>query len=201
MWVEHLWPWITQNYVELVATVTGLIYLYYSIQGNKLLWIYGFITSGIYVFVCYQAGIYADMGINLYYVGVSIYGWLHWTFYRTEKESEIPVTKTRLIEFLVLSLVTLFFYVFITFILVRYTDSTIPYWDALTTSLSITATWMLARKMLEHWLIWIFVDAVSVALYLYKGLYSTSFLFLVYTVMAVIGYLQWKKQIKTQEQK
>jgi len=82
------------------------------------------------------------------------------------------------------------------YILRRFTDSPIPFWDAFTTSLSIFATWMLARKKIEQWLIWIFVDLVSVGLYLYRGLYPTVFLFLVYAVMAVIGYYEWRKDEK-----
>jgi nicotinamide mononucleotide transporter len=78
----------------------------------------------------------------------------------------------------------------------RYTDSPIPFGDAFTTSLSIIATWMLARKKIEQWLIWIFIDLVSVGLYLYRGLYPTVFLFLVYTIMAGIGYLEWHKETK-----
>ena len=78
-------------------------------------------------------------------------------------------------------------------ILDRFTDSPIPYWDALTTALSFTATWMLARKMLEHWILWIIVDLISMALYLYRGLYPTMILFAIYTAMALIGYKAWRK--------
>jgi nicotinamide mononucleotide transporter len=86
-------------------------------------------------------------------------------------------------------------FVVISQILLHYTNSQIPYWDAFTTATSITATWMLAKKYIEHWLIWIVVDLVSSALYVYKNLYFTVFLYLVYTAMAIVGYLQWKKKI------
>ena len=79
----------------------------------------------------------------------------------------------------------------------RYTDSPVPYWDAFTTAVSFTATWMLARKILENWILWIIVDAVSMGLYLYRGLYPTLLLFAIYTTMAVIGYMKWFRAYKT----
>lgn len=198
-WLSIVFAWIAKSYIEIIATITGLIYLYYSIKGDKRLWVYGLITSLLYVYVCYVAGIYADMGINLYYVVVSIYGWIHWTFYRSEQKKEIPVTRTKPLHFLAIILITAVFYVLIAFILINYTDSSIPYWDAFTTSASITATWMLARKMLEHWIIWVIVDAVSIGLYLYKELYPTTLLFVVYTILAITGFIQWRKQWSIQK--
>ena len=192
--------WIQTSYLEIVATITGLIYLFYSIKGDKRLWGYGLITSALYVYVCFNAGIYADMGINFYYVLVSIYGWIHWTFYKKESKKEIPVTRLTVIHSFILIGITGVLYILIAFILIKYTDSNIPYWDAFTTSASITATWMLARKILEHWIIWIVVDAISIGLYTYKELYPTTILFAVYTVMAILGFIEWRKQWLYQKQ-
>jgi nicotinamide mononucleotide transporter len=194
VWLSCVVKWLTQNYIEILATITGLIYLYYSIKGDKRLWVYGFISSMIYVYVCYVAGIYADMGINLYYVVVSIYGWIHWTLYSGQQKKEIPITRTKTKEYFLIVSFTAVLYLIIVLVLIYYTDSNIPYLDALTTSAGITATWMLARKMLEHWIIWVFVDALSVGLYIYKELYPTSILFLTYTFLAVTGFIQWRKQ-------
>jgi len=77
----------------------------------------------------------------------------------------------------------------------HYTDTQVPYWDGLTTALSIVATWMLARKKIEHWLVWVVVDAISMGLFIFKELYPTTLLFLVYTVLAVYGYAEWKKEL------
>ncbi len=90
-------------------------------------------------------------------------------------------------------MITTFSFFGIGVILDKFTDSPIPYWDAFTTAVSFTATWMLARKILEHWILWILVDAVSMGLYLYRGLYPTLVLFTIYTTMAAIGYFEWKK--------
>jgi nicotinamide mononucleotide transporter len=110
----------------------------------------------------------------------------------------LPVSRIGRNSALVLSPLTMIGFLGIGWGLDRFTDSPIPYWDALTTAVSFTATWMLARKILEHWILWIFVDAISIGLYLYRGLYPTLVLFAVYTTMAIIGYLQWKKTIRNE---
>ena len=94
---------------------------------------------------------------------------------------------------MILLLITTVTFLGIGVILKRYTDSPMPFWDAFTTAASFTATWMLARKILEHWILWIIVDAVSMGLYLYRDLYPTLILFAIYTSMAIIGYIEWKK--------
>ena len=193
-WLIKVIQWFVDKHIEIIATITGFIYLLYSIKGDKRLWIYGIITSALYVFVCFEAKIYADMGINVYYVIVSVYGLVHWSGSGSPDKENLNISNTKLKEALLLLGFTVIVFFIIGYLLKYLTDSDIPFWDALTTSASITATWMLARKMMEHWLIWIVVDAISVALYIYKGLYPTSILFFVYTVLAITGYIEWRKQ-------
>ncbi len=195
-----LTEWFALHHIELLATILGLIYIVYSVRENRLSWVFGFITSALYVYVYYHARIYADMGINVYYVLVSIYGWIHWSGKRTNGHKAVRVTRAGLSSGLILLLVTLVLFVFIAFVLVRFTDSDIAYWDAFTTAASITATWMLARKILEHWIVWVVVDAVSAGLYIVKGLYPTTVLFAVYTILAVSGYIEWKRSWKLEQQ-
>ncbi|HSH52142.1 MAG TPA: nicotinamide riboside transporter PnuC, partial [Bacteroidales bacterium] len=109
---------------------------------------------------------------------------------------DLKISKVGFPISLYLVLATAVLFGIIAFILVNFTDSEIPYWDAFTTAGSFVATWMLARKIIEHWLIWIIVDAVSLGLYIYKGLYATVILFAVYTLLAIIGYIEWKKELK-----
>lgn len=191
--IAEISDWLAKHYIELLATITGLIYLAFSIRGHILLWPFGIITSLLYVYVCFKSGIYADMGINAYYVVISVYGWIHWAFRGAGEKAELPVSRLKMRLSLILLLITVVIFFFIAYVLNNYTDSTIGWWDAFTTALSITATWMLARKILEHWLIWIVVDSVSVGLYIYKGLYPTVLLFAVYTSLAILGFYEWKK--------
>ena len=181
------------HYIEIVATVTGLIYLIYSVAENKLLWFFGLITSLLYVYICFAARIYADMGINVYYVIISVYGWIYWSGGSTGKSKEVPVKRLQAKLAGILLSITIILFIFIAFILQKFTDSDIALWDAFTTAASITATWMLAKKIIEHWLVWIVVDSVSVGLYIFKGLYPTSLLFFVYTTLAIVGFIEWRK--------
>jgi len=149
----------------------------------------------MYIYVFFVAKLYADMSLQFYYVIISIYGWIIWSKGSSKHKDELPVTHLSRKLFLVLFGVSMLIYVFISCVLVNFTDGSVPYWDAFTTALSIVATWMLARKILEQWLVWVVVNAVSLGLYLYKGLYPTSILFFFYTVLALYGYFQWKKDM------
>ncbi len=189
---------ISNNMVEVIGTLLGLLYLYLEIKANKWLWPIGLLTSAMYIYVFFNAKFYADMALQFYYVFISIYGWILWQK-GTNKTDEAPIVRLKKSLALNLLLATAGIYVVIAFVLKNYTDSPIPYWDAFTTALSIIATWMLARKILEQWLVWVLVNAISLGLYVYKGLYPTVVLFFFYTVLAVVGYIQWKKTFKTEQ--
>ena len=185
--------WLLAHYIEIVGVVFSVIYLLFSIRQNILLWPTGMISAILYMVVFFQAKFYADMGLNVYYFFISIYGWIVWQKGKGDSGRQSIIRRIQWKQGLILTGLTALAFVGIGLILDRYTDSPIPYWDALTTAMSFTATWMLARKILEHWIIWIIVDAISMGLYLYRGLYPTMILFAIYTTMAVIGYLEWKK--------
>ncbi|MGL5227610.1 MAG: nicotinamide riboside transporter PnuC [Bacteroidales bacterium] len=184
--------------LEYFGVITGLLYLYLEIKQKPVMWVIGLITSFVYVFVFYQAKIYADMGLNIYYVLISIYGWILWKCKKEEQTSE----DSQQIKYINLNtktgigLVVSFFPVYLSmaYVLDRFTDSPIPYADAFTTTLSILATWMLAKRILQHWMLWVFINLISIYIYIYRGLYPTSFLYLCYASLAVVGYINWKKK-------
>lgn len=198
--------WISLNkdlVIEIFGATTGLLYLFFSIKQRIWLWPLGIFTSAIYIYVFFAARFYADMGLQVYYLIISIYGWYYWLKGNgarrggeaPDETAVLAVKKTpsRYLPLLLLTFVILF--AGIAWILHEFTDSDIPVWDAFTTAGSIVATWMLARKLLEHWLIWIVVDAVSMGLYIYKELYPTVLLFAVYTAMAMVGFISWRNEM------
>jgi nicotinamide mononucleotide transporter len=191
--------WLISHHIEILATLTGLIYLIYSIRGQILLWLFGILSSALYIYVFFRSKIYADMCISIYYVIISIYGWYHWSFTTGKKGRDLPVSRLTLKSGIILAIVSVVLFLGIIFVLKNFTNSDIAFWDALITALSVTATWMLARKILEHWLIWIFVDMISVLLYIYKGLYPTVVLYMFYTTLAVLGYNEWKVKWRSGE--
>ena len=201
---EALATWMWENIVEISGALLGLMYIFFSIRQHIFTWPTGLLTSLLYTVVFFRSGFYADMGLQVYYVVVSLYGWYYWLKggrNNGNSDGQAPVRKTPR-KFILAGLIgTVVIYFVLVAVLLNFTDSTIPYMDSLTTALSITATWMLARKYIEHWLIWIFVDLFSAGLYVYKQLWPTAILFLVYTVMAVLGYIAWKKELKTQFEK
>jgi nicotinamide mononucleotide transporter len=189
--------WIETHYVEVLGVIFSILYLYFSIRQNILLWPMGIASAVLYMVVFYQSKFYADMGLNGYYVVISVYGWVLWKRGKEEQESGLPVSRLGRKNAAVLLLITATAFVGIGMVLKEYTDSPIPYWDAFTTAVSFTATWMLARKILENWILWIIVDLVSMGLYLYRGLYPTLLLFGIYTTMAVIGYYKWLRSYQS----
>lgn len=192
--------WISENYIELIGAVLGIAYIFFSIRQSIFTWPVGLLTSVLYVWVFFVSKLYADMGLQLYYVVISIYGWYEWLKGNPDSKNELlKVSRLNLKLGFVLLLVGMALFALIWFILKNYTDSPVPGADALATSFSIVATWMLARKILEHWLVWIFVDAFSVGLFLYKDLIPTVILFVVYTIMAFAGYIEWRKDFMTEK--
>jgi len=189
--------WLADHYIELLGVITSLIYLYFSVRQIIWLWPFGILSAALFIFIFLNSKFYADMGLQVYYLGISIYGWLYWA--RGSKNGEVHkelqvsrITGSLAGKLLGIGLVLFFG---IVAVLKYLTDSDVPWGDGFTTAASIVATWMLARKILEHWLIWIVVDLVAASLYFYKGLYPSTFLYIIYSIIAVLGYSQWKKKI------
>ena len=194
--MEVVIAYLQANWIELAGSVLSIIYLYLSIKQRVSLWIFGFLCSLLYVVVFFQSKFYADMSLQFYYLGVSAFGWISWKAGKPENRKELPVKRTTPLSGAIILVIALVLYFLYYFILSEYTDSPLPKADAFTTALSIVATWMLARKMIEHWWLWIIVDSVSAGLYFYRALYPTAILFVIYTIMAIIGYRQWKKSLQ-----
>ncbi|MDF1574790.1 MAG: nicotinamide riboside transporter PnuC [Bacteroidales bacterium] len=186
-------------WIEIFGVVTGILYVILEVRQDRLLWPLGLITSAAYVYIFFNGKFYADMGLQVYYVLISIYGWYYWARggAKTEK-GELPVIRIRRLQFIFLFLFFACSWAGIWLVLDRYTDSTVPLGDSFTTALAIVATWMLTRKIIEQWFLWIIANVVSMGLYIYKGLYPTVILYAVYAGMSVYGYMEWKKYLNKQ---
>lgn len=193
--------WLIKNYVEVIGAFSGLIYLYFSIRQKIWLWPWGIITSAFYICVFYKSSLYADMSLNIYYVLVSIYGWYNW-IYGNKKEKlidELPVTKLTGKGWLFTLLTTFLCWMLLAYLLrkipaaLNIPVSEVASWDAFVTASSIVATFLLARKKIEQWLMWIVIDFISAGLFIYKHLYATVILFVIYATLAIFGYFEWKK--------
>lgn len=187
--------------IEIIGAVIGLIYLYLEYKANFWLWPVGILMSLFYLVIFFHGKFYADAALNLYYIVANVYGLALWSKHRIEKEQvvvdDLPIIHTPNNKIVLLILVFVGLWISIFLVLHRFTDSPVPIGDAFTTALSIVAMWMLAKKQLEQWLLWFAVDLVSTILYIWKGLYPTAALYVVYTIVAVLGYFRWKKSMQT----
>ena len=208
-----IYSWLTHNFIEIFGAVTGILYVFLEIRQNIYLWPVGIITSGVYIWVFFTGKFYADMSLQGYYLLISILGWYWWLKGKRGRVGEdlkereerkglndqgakgLSVTRIKIRTGMVLSVVFFALYFLLWFVLDRFTDSPVPVGDSFITSLSIVATWMLARKIYEHWYLWIVVNAVSVILFLIKGLYPTVILYIVYCVMSFAGLVAWKRSL------
>ena len=215
--------WISENYIEIFGAITGIIYVLLEVRQTIWLWPLGIVTSGVYVWIFFTGKLYADMSLQAYYVVISVLGWYWWarkarkagkgrmgegekgrkeegeTGRNGEGENGgLQVSRLKLKTGILLSIVFIVLYFVMWLVLSKLTDSPVPGWDAFLTSLSIIATWMLARKIYEHWFLWIVVNIISVILYYTRGLYPTVVLYAVYGFMSFIGLVAWKRSIQNE---
>jgi nicotinamide mononucleotide transporter len=180
--------------LQITGVVLGLLYLWLEYRANTWLWVVGMLMPCVHSLLYYRSGLYADCAMQAYYIAAGLYGLAAWLVghKRKEKRLEIAHTPLRLVAPLVVIYGVL--HIVIYYILARFTDSTVPFLDSMTTALSMIAMWLLSRKYLEQWLVWIVVDAITVGLYIYKGIPLTAGLYTLYTALAFAGYLRWRRE-------
>ena len=195
--------WLSDNWIELFGAVTGIIFVFLEIRQNLWLWPVGIVTSAVYIWVFFSGKLYADMSLQGYYLVISAIGWYWWlkgTGRRHEVTAEgkgnLRITRINAKLTVTLSLVFLALYSAIYFFLSRLTDSPVPAADSFVTTLSIIATWMLARKIYEHWYLWIIVNSVSCILFFTRNLYATVILYVIYCMMSFVGLREWRKTLQ-----
>ncbi len=187
--------------LEMIAVVFGFLSVWYAKRENILVFPTGIITTGIFVYILWVFGLLGDMLINAYYFAMSIYGWYVWTR-KVDATHFIPITRTTQKEkiwSLILFVATVIFVV-VVYILFEKFNTWTAYVDTLTTAIFFVGMWLMAKKKLENWTFWIIGDVISVPLYLFKGLIFTSLQYFVFTIIAILGYLAWKKNINKSPQ-
>ena len=180
--------------LEAFATIFGLLSVWFSMRENILVFPTGIINTSIYVYILYFAGLYGDMSINAYYFAMSIYGWNKW-LQKTDDTHYIPIRNSTKIEKIYSVILMVVSFGLLSYILKNYTSSTVPYIDAFTTSIFFVGMWLMAKKVIDNWVYWIIGDLITIPLYIYKGLTITAFQYLIFTILAIAGYITWKKQI------
>ena len=181
-------------YLEIIAIIFGFLSVWYA-KNNKI-WVYptGLISTSIFVYLLFKWELLGDMMINAYYFIMSIYGWYIWTR-KVDATHNTPITRTTKKEKItsVIIFISTLLFVFIVYKSFDKWNGWVAYVDTITTAIFFVGMWLMARKKIENWIYWIIGDIISVPLYFYKGFTFTSFQYLIFTVIAIFGYLEWKK--------
>lgn len=186
--------------LQIVGVILGLLYLWLEYKVNVWMWIVGILMPIVQGTLYYDKGLYADAAINVYYIFAGIYGLICWLYHAPSKSKRATAPHSilkhdkKLIPYVIASYIVI--HVAIYLLLVNFTNSTVPICDSFTTALSIVALWMLSRKYTEQWLVWLVVDVVTVGLYIYKDIPVTASLYLLYSVLAIVGYREWNRLAK-----
>ncbi|MCA0932847.1 nicotinamide riboside transporter PnuC [Lutimonas saemankumensis] len=182
--------------LEIVAVVFGFLSVWFSKQNKVLVFPTGMISTSIFVYLLFQWGLLGDMMINGYYFIMSVYGWYIWTR-KVDASHVTPISRTTSLEKKKSGLIFLATIIFV-FIVYYYNDKWTgwtAYVDTVTTAIFFVGMWLMAKRKIENWIYWIIGDVISVPLYLYKGLAFTAFQYLGFTIIAIYGYLAWKKHL------
>ena len=177
---------------EFIAVLFGLLSVWYAKNNNIRVFPTGIISVSIYIFINYSAKLYANTGINIYYFIMSIYGWILWG--SKNKKIKTEISRCNKNELLFSILLSIFFFLII-YYFVKLSDSIVPMVDSVTTSLSLVAMFLMARRKIENWIYWIIADLIYIPLYFYKELPLTSFQFLVFLILAILGHISWSNKL------
>jgi len=179
-------PW------EVVAVVLALAYLILAIRQNIWCWAAAFVSTAIYLMLMYRALLYMESALQVFYLGMAVYGWTQWR-HGPGPDHTLAVSRWRMTQHIVAIISVLIATLLSGWLLSEFSAAALPYIDSFTTWGAIVATFMVARKILENWWYWFVIDSVSIVLYINRELYLTALLFVVYLILIVVGYLSWRK--------
>ena len=201
----EFWNLLLENlrdstWLEAVAAILGIASVWYARRENILVYPTGIVSVLIYVFICFNSQLFADAGINFFYFLMSVYGWYNWTrssgdsdhleiSINTKKQQTTGIALTFVSYLAILGIIWLFNHNN-----TDYMTSYVPWVDSFTTSVFLVGMLLMARKKVENWIYWIIGNAVSIPLYFVKGLAFTSFQYLVFLILAILGYMEWRKR-------
>jgi nicotinamide mononucleotide transporter len=182
------------TWTEILGFVTGAASVLLAVRESAWNWPVGIANNIFFLILFWRAKLYADAVLQIVYIVISVFGWWNWVFGGAGR-TELPISRTRFATGILLATVTAVATTLLAIALHRFTDSSVPFWDGITTALSLTAQYMLSRKLLENWWVWMTADGIYVALYCYKSLYLTGVLYSVFFAMCIAGYVGWRRSL------
>lgn len=180
---------------EILAVILAIAYIVLAVQESLWCWPAAFLSTAIYTWLFWEVSLLMESVLNLYYMAMAVYGYYLWRYRHSDETDTKPIVSWSFRHHLWLIGLCTLISLIVGFIMANYTPAHYPWLDAATTVFAMACTWLVAQKVLENWLYWIVIDIASIYLYLNKGLMLTSALFLIYIVLAVVGYLRWQDNL------
>jgi len=181
--------------IETIAVTFGILSVWFARKESILVFPTGIISVVLYIIICVDVKLYADMGINAFYFIMSVYGWYNWT-HQSGKNEERLISYTTNKEKMIIAIALIAFFFILYYTLTHFTDSNVPVIDSVTTSIFLVGMWLMAQKKVENWTFWIIGDAISIPLYIYKGLILSSFQFFIFLILAILGLIEWRNRYR-----
>ena len=186
--------WFTAHWFEIVAAITGAASVYLSVRQNIWSWPTAIVNVSLYTVVFYREGLYSDTGLQVVYLVLSCYGWYQW-LYGGAQHTRLHVSRASPRLWISAALAGIVFWAALGTLTSRIPGSSLSYLDAGLTTTSLVAQWMMTRKILENWILWIIADIVYVPMFIYKDLHSTAVQYGVFLGLAVMGFVQWRRSL------
>jgi len=179
---------------EIIATISGIICVYLQTQEKISAWFFGIVSVSLLALIFFNAHLVSDFILHIIFLLLNIYGWWTWSRYRDQSQDNNKVLSLTLQGWTSVILIIVLITPLWGFLMLRFFNADFAYFDAFTTVGSLVAQYLLAKKYIENWLIWLVVDMVAICVYTFKGLYFVTFLFIVYLLLCTKGYHDWKKR-------
>lgn len=191
---EFVVNYLHKNPIELLGAVLTVICVWLNTQQNPWGWLVGILGIICYLWVFYQVRLVGDFLLNIYFLLTSLYGWYHWRYGKGNMK-KLPISRLSLPKLMTYVIAGLVLGVIFGEILARYTSASVPRWDAIATTFSVIAQWLLAKKKVESWGFWIFVNVIYVGIFLAQELFATMLVYAILLALAIKGYWQWKLEL------
>lgn len=192
--MQNIFEYLQSNYLENIGIISTLICVWLNTKQNIWGWPMAILAAIVYGIIFYQAKLYSDMELQIVFVIISIYGWWQW-LYGSEKKNTLKVIITPKRYFLILLVIFILFSCISGYLHKKFTDASWPYFDSSLTAISLIAQWLLARKYLENWILWIMANVGYILMYFSKNLFGTSVLYILLLALAIKGYFDWRKSM------
>ena len=192
--IEIISHYLIKNWIEIIGAVTGFVCVYLNVKENILAFPVAIITCAFYVIFYYYTKFYADMGLNVVFIMLSLAGWYQW-LYGGENKTVLKISLASKKEIFILIVIGAAFTIIAYYYFSTYTDATFPLFDSFNTAFSLVAQYLANKKKLESWFFWILVDLIYVPMFFIRGNYPTASLYTLYLILATLGYFAWKKTL------